>query len=112
MENNKQLKDVEECLSAQGLLDADGYTHATVEELSLAFDNYCQIQADKYLKEEEREVKALKQQNDELIEQTAKLQADKDRMAEQLKEVYDVMNAFDYPNTRKIIKQTLSECGY
>lgn len=73
---------------------------------------------------------ALKQQNEELIEQTTKLQADKDKMAELLvlnyrTIIYDISvmkehsenpeqddvleQAAIYANR---IKQTLSECGY
>lgn len=66
---------------------------------------------------------SLKQQNEELIEQTAKLQADKDRLAELLKEAiveysvqqrhagYEIIKN-QYANAQQRIKQTLSECGY
>lgn len=47
-----------------------------------------------------------------LIEQTAKLQADKDKMALALKAAYEALDGFGYPVTMKQIKTALSECGY
>lgn len=48
-----------------------------------------------------------------LIEQTTKLQADKDRLAEQLKEIKaDIDFLGHYSPTATKITETLSECGY
>lgn len=47
-----------------------------------------------------------------LIEQTAKLQADKDKLALMLERIHLMFLNRDMRETSAVIKQTLSECGY
>jgi uncharacterized protein (UPF0335 family) len=116
METNNKHKEMEKPLIVSAIADNGQHSHWILVENEtgdkLWSENGIECKAMGYPVKETEEAKALKQQNEELIEQTTKLQSDKDRLAEQLKEAYDAMSAFDYPNTRKIIKQTLSECGY
>jgi len=109
-------EEVKEVLTSYGLLDHDSEVHSYVDELVPAFDTYCQIQADKYLKEEEREVAIL-------TTQLAKANSDKERLGEQLKEEAEsyrlaigVMEDKDslkevYQFQMDKIKRILADCG-
>jgi hypothetical protein len=112
-------EEVKKVLTSYGLLDHDSEVHSYVDELVPAFDTYCQIQADKYLKEEEREVAIL-------TTQLAKANSDKERLGESIKKQLEgiktnIEQFSAYPDAKDLVvklKETaqsnidlLTDCG-